>query len=209
MLTFRLLRTALFVLPLAALLVAGFASAEQRRDKGAYLGAAFAVGFEQFRGLGDSLRRGLEVTSIDEAFGFDLWAGYRFGPHLAAEAQFSYLEGFDADVEGRINGAPFDFSVDLEMLAGNGSLKLYPFAGVVEPFVLGGVGGARIKGELGGDSAEDSYAIFLVGGGVDVRVTKQMALVVGANYVFTSGNFKGAKARPDMVKVKIGLQYRF
>ncbi len=204
------LRITLLVLSLASLVLAPLASAEEQRTEGMYVGGGFAMAFEQFKNLDEfGLPSWVDIESIDHALGFDIWAGYRMGPHAAVEAQFSYLEGFDADIGGRAGSYQVDFAVDLELLSGTAHLKLYPFEGFLEPFVLGGVGVTRIEGDLGGDSEDDIYAIFLVGGGVDVYVFERTALVVGANYVFTSGDFDGAEVNPNMVTFKVGIQHRF
>ena len=59
---------------LAALLLAslpGSARAQATDRRAAYLGAGAAFGFEDFDGVPGGV-------DIDEAYGFDAWAGYRF-----------------------------------------------------------------------------------------------------------------------------------
>ncbi|MFT5695819.1 MAG: hypothetical protein ACI9QQ_001798, partial [Myxococcota bacterium] len=126
----------------------------------------------------------------------------------AAEAQFSELKDLDAKVQASNEDFAVEITADLEMLPGSANVKFYPYSGITEPYLLGGVGGAHIEGEVNGDSLGDTYMILLAGAGGDVRITESTALVVGDHYTFTSGDFKGSKVNPGIVAVNVGLQHQ-
>ncbi|MFT5442947.1 MAG: hypothetical protein ACI8W3_001991, partial [Myxococcota bacterium] len=101
----------------------------------------------------------------------------------AAEAQFSELKDLDAKVQATNEDFAVEITADLEMLPRSANVKFYPYSGITEPYLLGGVGG-------------------------DIRITESTALVVGDHYTFTSGDFKGSKVNPGIVAINVGLQHQ-
>ena len=153
-----------------------------------YLGLGAGFGFENFDGTG-----GLD---IDEAFGFDIWVGYRFVPLFATEVQLEYLNGFDAAF---IDGQAFAFT---------GNAKLFPLAEVsdrVEPFLYAGIGVGwfEIDGPFG--TADESDFIARFGGGIDLYLTESVAFQVSSSYVLTTGDLEDL----DWISLVAGVQYRF
>lgn len=189
----------LFVRLALLLFAIGFAAdvhAEDRADdvdhaSGPYIGGSFAIGFEQAQ----IPRRYRNHEDFDEAFGFDVWAGVRVNRFFAMEAEFLAIEGF----ETRYEGIPVEF----EAIGGTANLKLYPVAGRVQPFIVGGVGLGQLKGKAVGESESRSSLIYRVGAGVDIYIFKSVALVAGADYIITKHNIA------DFLEVKAGLQYQF
>jgi len=158
-------------------------------DLGPYLGASFSLGIEQFDNT-------LPGDEFDEGFGFDLWAGSRIHPHVGVEGQLSYLKGFD------IQGTGIDFS----HLNGTANLKLYPFDGLIQPWVLAGAGVGRFEREdPDGYTLADTGGVMRVGTGVDVYLNDRLSLVGGVGYLFTAGDVVDT----DVIEMKFGLQYRF
>lgn len=174
---------------LGLLLVSGVALADDDDySSGAYVGGALSIGVEQFDFAPGSV-------DFKEAFGVDLWAGYRVHRYIGIEGQFVYLKGFD------IKGAPIDFNA----LNFTANVKVYPISGTIQPYLLGGIGGGRFEIEGGGESVDDSGGVFRLGGGVDVYVFDSVALVAGIGYLFTRGDITDT----DILEIRLGVQYQF
>jgi opacity protein-like surface antigen len=156
---------------------------------GAYVGGAFSIGIEDFNNVSSD-------DDYDEGFGFDIWVGSRIHKHVGVEGQLSYLQGFE------IAGTGIDFN----HLNGTVNLKLYPFDGKVQPYVLAGAGVGRFElEEPDGYSISDTGGVMRLGTGVDFYLNKNVALVAGVGYLFTAGDI----ADTDVVEMKFGVQYRF
>jgi opacity protein-like surface antigen len=171
---------------------AAFAEAGDQGNQ-TYLGLGAGFGFENFDDTG-----GLD---IDDAYGFDVWGGYRFVPHVAAEAQLEYLNGFDASI--------FGIDLDGQALAVTGNVKVFPFANLsdrVEPFLYAGMGVGWFEIDAGplGDTDEADF-IGRFGGGIDLYLSQNVALQVSSSYVLTTGDLDGL----DWVSLVAGLQFRF
>ena len=188
--------TRILVLPwIFLLLVPALAQAEEKfHNHGVYLGGAFAVGLELFdesEGLGD----------YDKGFGADVWIGYRLNRYLGIEAQFVYLDGYDQRFRGS------DVESNSQNLVAN--VKLYPFAGRVQPYLAAGFGGGRFEANVSDEDTDrtvDRYgALFRFGAGVDWYVLDSLALVRGVGVTVPTGDIKIT----DSLEVKFGLQYRF
>ncbi len=99
------------------------ASAEESGGTPIYLGIGADFGFEDF----DDVPSGID---IDDAYGFDAWAGYRFSDLLSAELNLESLNGFDFSFLG--------VDVDGQALTSTVNAESFPLARVVrerpEPF---------------------------------------------------------------------------
>ncbi|MCH7868991.1 MAG: porin family protein [Myxococcales bacterium] len=158
-------------------------------DPGYYVGGAFAIGIEQFDLEGN-------FSDHDDAFGFDVWAGYRANRYLAIEAEFVYLAGFNSAIGGN--------SVGFNALSFTANLKFYPLTGRFRPYLVGGVGGGRFETESGPSQGHDKGGVFRFGGGVELNFGTPVDLVAGADYLITSG-----LAGSDFLQIKIGFQRQF
>lgn len=166
---------------------------EEKRDRsdhlGPYLGGSLAIGVEQFNDVPSG-------DDYDEGFGFDIWAGSRISRHVGVEGQLSYIQGFELKGTG----------IDFNHLNGTANLKLYPFDGKVQPYVLAGAGVGRFElEESDGYTLSDTGGVMRVGGGVDFYLNKHIALVSGIDYLFTAGDI----VDNDILEIKFGMQYRF
>ena len=141
---------------------------------GWYLGTALAGGFEKSDLPG----------TVDDAVGFDFWAGYRVSRVLAFEAQFEYLNGFSGAGAG-------------DFIAATANLKFYLLHDRIQPFLAVGAGVGRIDAGRGW--------IVRFGSGADLWLTENIALVAAWSYVFTT---QGVDDR-DYVSITAGAQYRF
>ena len=190
----KLLLLFLVVPSLAGVFPAGLAAAQEAQENEAYpavyFGIAFATGIDQFDDTGG-------FSSFDEALGVDLWVGIRANRYLGVEGELVYLEGFDTEFR--------DVPIDFEALGFTANLKLYPLEGWAQPYLLGGVGVGRFEAKALGRSIDESDAIFVLGGGVDLYFYHGFAAVLGAGYVFTTGDIKDT----DFVEIKVGIQHKF
>ena len=162
---------------------------------GFYLGAGLGLGVDQFEDTGG--------IDIDTGVGFDVWAGYRFAPNLAAEMQLEYLDRFDFSAN---LGPPFGV-VDFESsaLAFTWNLKCYLETGWVQPFFLVGIGLLRAEIEFLGVSVRDTDFAARFGGGIDFYSWSNTSLGVTASYVLATGDVDIF----DYVSLVLGVQHRF
>jgi opacity protein-like surface antigen len=150
---------------------------------------------------------------VDDSYGLNLLAGYRFDSHLAAEAQFEWASGFDTQViqtaptrdenAGDIDIASYTFTV-------NG--KAYLLTGRYQPFALVGAGimTAKVKTKdtrnlnLNGTDTQTGFAARF-GGGIDLYATDNIVVTGGIGYVLPMGDVKNL----DYVSFNLGAMYRF
>lgn len=170
------------------------ASAQESGGTPIYVGIGADFGFEDF----DNVPSGID---IDEAYGFNGWAGYRFSDLFAAELSLEYLNGFDFSFLG--------FEIDGQALASTVNAKIFPLARVVperiEPFLYTGIGVAWAEYDTGfGDTDETGFAARF-GGGFDLYVTDNLALQASSSYVLPTGDLKDF----SYVSLVFGIQYRF
>jgi len=128
---------------------------------GVYVGAAFALGFDNF-----------DTGPLDweTALGVDFWVGYRIIPNLAAELEIEYLAGFVPIVSG------FNPSVDAVDFSVN--VKAYLLTGRIQPFGLLGIGITDVfMREFVTDLDMHTTAFSgRFGGGVDMYVTENFSV---------------------------------
>jgi opacity protein-like surface antigen len=144
-------------------------------------------------------------VTVEEPLGLGARVGYRFYPHLAAEAQFQWFSQANIQFFGE------KFAVDvlkLETLVFTGNVKGYLLTGRIQPFLLAGAGLMHFyaKDELGlglGEKIDDFAARF--GGGIDFYVTPNIVAFAEGGYVLPTGKLE----RLDHVVWSVGLQYRF
>jgi opacity protein-like surface antigen len=158
-----------------------------------YLGGAFAIGLEQFDLDG-------KFASHDEGFGFDVWAGYRSNQFLAYEVEFAYLAGFNSTTAGN--------KVDFTIFNFTANVKGYPPVPEVlddyRPYVVVGIGGGRFEAKSGPAKGHDKGGVFRFGGGVEMNFGTPVDLILGADYLVTSGLGGG-----DYLQIKLGFQRDF
>ena len=159
-----------------------------------YIGIGPAFGFEDFNNTGG--------INIDEAYGFNTWAGYRFVDFLSAEMNLEYLKGFDFSF--------FGLDVDAETLAFTMNAKVFPLSRVlpdrVDPFLYTGIGIGWVEVDAGSAGSNDETGfIARFGGGLDLYLTEQLAFQASSSYVLPTGDIYDVA----YVSLVFGLQYRF
>jgi len=167
---------------------------------GGYAGGGLAVGFEQW-----DLPTGLDGY-IGNAYGFNMYMGYRALPWLAVEGAYEYLVGPDIDV----------LTVEAQGLTFTGNVRGYipeltpTILGHeigVQPYGLIGIGLGWVKIESDAVDVEESGTGFIArfGGGIDFYLVPQIALQVGAAYVLGTGDLDGS----DFVSMNVGVHVPF
>jgi hypothetical protein len=189
----------------AALCLPSLASAQEvvYSRPGCYLGLGGVVAFPV--SAEDALEDATgSSASVDESLGLLARGGCR-GSFAAGELHFEWLDGFDAEAAGT--------SFDISAWALSLDAKLYPLAFVenrlpalarrFQPFATLGFG------YLSFDAAplsDDWDFIGRFGGGLDVYLTKHIALTIDTTYVLpTTDDLEDL----DYVSVGWGLSYQF
>ncbi len=151
--------------------------------------------------LGYSL--GLDLES---PLGLGVRGGYRFHPHLAAEAQLGWFA--KATIEAANEDDPASDLVKIKTLTVTGNLKAYLLTGRIQPYLLAGAGLMRsdVDDKLAFDiyDSESAFAARF-GGGLDLYLNRNLAILMEGNYVLPTGALDGL----DHVLWAVGLQYRF
>jgi opacity protein-like surface antigen len=163
-------------------------------------------------GLGNPTNLSLNV---DEKFGLNTRAGYRFHPRIAAEVQFEWISEADIDLKGVAFGKDA-FTLERWTLMANA--KGYLGTGIVQPFLLVGLG--VMKGQVEGNASrelpDESVVEYRIsetdtdfaarfGGGLEVYATENIVINIDATYVLPTGSVNDF----DYVSVGWGFQYRF
>jgi opacity protein-like surface antigen len=211
--------TSIFI-AMATLSISDLASAQDDYSRpGWYLGlggtTAFLTGTE--REVEAWLDQAGDLSiQIGESLGINARAGYR-GNWAGGELRFEWMEGYDVDMINSLGDAD-DYEIDGWAVTLDG--KLYPFDGVqdslpelakrFQPFLSGGIGyltfsSTRPGQPAGADFREWDFALR-AGGGVDVYLTKNVAISVDATYVYpVADDLDGL----DYLSIGWGLLYRF
>lgn len=203
-------RTLLVALVAAVLVTTAWspeANANDRfSDPGAYLTLAGMNGFEHFQDAGED---------FDNSWGFVIRGGYRFNRFLAFEGALEFASGYEVDIEAEPPVVPVPVTVPLTIDGGTGTgnVKLYaPWFGRIQPYGLVGIGGqwARLRStyttgwscspgfwycqgtytKLGNAGAFTSK----FGGGIELWLSDDMAIVVDAAYNLPTGDLKDLRS---------------
>lgn len=184
----------LLAVVLLSLFVTSASSAQRWNDRsfgrpGGYLSLGGGGATESFQ---------VDPFDIDLGSAFTVGGrfGYRANPYVAMEAAVDYTaSGFDAQVT--TPGGTSD--IETRTVVGTANVKLYPGGWRVSPFVMGGAGAVYAMAECQQDGAtvgcgqvglSDSETEFAgrFGGGLDVYLTRNIALTGEVTYVMPTGN---------------------
>lgn len=174
--------------------------------RGFYVGAAVIGG--AYTKAEDELEKVLAALGyiasidVDEAVGFNLYGGYRFHPHFAAEVEFEMLP------KSNISWSGVGTFAELETLNVTSNLKTFLLTGRAQPYALVGIGGmvATLKDSVG-LGVRDTYSgfAFRFGGGLDFYITESVVAFAGVDYLLPTGDVDDL----DYVSFGGGVQYRF
>lgn len=143
-------------------------------------------------------------ADVDPSLGFVLRGGRR-GKWIAGELRYEWLAGFDFKVPGpdaEVGGWALTADAKFYPL-GLVEKRFSPMARRFQPFATFGVGYATFDGPAGTDDGDFSVR---VGGGIDVDLTKSIALSVDATYLVP---VSVEINHMDYVSIGWGLLFRF
>jgi len=173
---------------------------------GPYAGIGMAFG--QLTEVGPVIMREFEQVGtfgkvkVDSSLGVNGRLGWRLHANLAAEFAFEYFP----QAVARLEGDSFaDFSGGLLSV----NMKPYFLTGRYQPFAQIGFGVQRVVFEstrVGLDLRETDHGIAgRFGAGIDVYITRNIAVTADAAYVLPSGAIEDF----DQVVAGLGLLYRY
>lgn len=154
-------------------------------------------------------------------------AGYRFHSLFAAELDYQYLHefeiertpyaprpGFETNPVIAAANREVDAEVTVHSIMVNG--KVYPMTGLIQPYVLGGIGAViGDADEKANNAGRDVDAVFggRIGGGLDYYVTRNVVLNFNISYTITTKDFRADGFEADIslthVPISAGVIYRF
>ena len=137
------------------------------KEKGFFLGGGLAYAWENFDDDG---------LDFDNAWGINLFGGYRFMRYIALEGNLNWYDDFESDTT----------SVDVEIWTMMIDLKaLYPvYKDRLVPYLRVGFGYMDVEADAGIFSADEDDLAFNFGGGLDYYVTDQVSLGIDGKYVW-------------------------
>jgi hypothetical protein len=174
-----------FAATVSAAVLAGWSVSASASDdyarSGPYVGIGALYAFEEFSG---------DAGHADSTWGYHLAGGYRFNEYFALEVTGEQYLNFDTSGGG----------VDVSMAAVSG--KLYPFQGIVQPYLAAGAGWAWIDDDRG-TKCNDFAARFA--GGVEFYLARNWVLFTEVGYFLPTSTGSDY----DVVPLSFGAQYRF
>jgi opacity protein-like surface antigen len=151
-------------------------------DRNFFAGAGLSYAVEDFDD-GD-LKKFAGGDKIDNAWGFNLFGGYRLLQHLAIEGNFNWYDDF----EGKAGAINFDVSIWTLML----DLKVIsPALWEDRLFPYLRIGGGYMSAEVdlsGGNDTDDGDFAYDVGLGFDVFVKDHISIGLDGKRVWGNGN---------------------
>jgi opacity protein-like surface antigen len=165
---------------------------------GPYIGLGASYFINEF---GDPLDR----AHLSDSWGFNARFGYRFIDWLAVEGLYEYANNFGCDL-GHLEGSN-DMSVQANIFTVDAKAIL-PL-GRFQPYLSGGVGFLNANASRTGifREFEASSTVFAgrVGGGIDLYLTEQFALMTEAGYLLPTGDLDDM----NMIPINAGFRYIF
>lgn len=169
--------------------VSGFASdgdSEFGRS-GPYVSGSAMYGFENFSG------KAADPTP-DNSWGYNLRGGYRFNEYFALEALWEQYVDFK---NGGDNGST-------DQWIGALNAKVYPFDGLVQPYVAAGLGWWQVNDDRPANG-DDSGLGVRFGLGLDFYLSRNWALTTEVGYLLPTGGGSDYQVIP----LSLGVIYRF
>lgn len=176
---------------LSAAVLAGWASSASATDteygrSGPFVGGGGTYAWENFSG-------DASATTPDDSWGYYGRGGYRFNEYFALQLDWDHYVGFD------------DSAGDTSIWMIGVSAKLYPFHGIVQPYVSAGGGYSGIDDERAASNRNDEGFAARFAFGIDFYITRNWALSTEAGYYLPTGGRDDYGAIP----LSFGVLYRF
>jgi opacity protein-like surface antigen len=156
---------------------------------GLYVAAGGFRGFENFDTAGSTIR------AKDSDIGFLVRGGIRIADPFAVEVSLEDARGFNLE-----QGSS---SLDVNIASVVATGKWYFATGMLQPYLLGGVGWARADVET--LDLDGTAAFFRVGAGVDLYISHNVALFGELNYNRMTGDLRDL----DHYDAVLGIMLRF
>jgi len=144
-------------------------------------------------------------TDVNNAWGLNGRAGYRFHERLAIETQFEWIN--EIGLDHRL-GSNLKANTEIGLFALTGNAKGYlAGTGRVQPYVLAGAGWGRSTTNTGGTGVNrtDDGFLYRFGGGVELYGKPDVALTLEASYVIPTGSLDDLQ----YVSIGAGFMLRF
>src|SRR5262245_25015069 len=153
------------------------------------------------RALPPATQRISRSIATKNSFGLDARAGYRLDPHVAAEADYQYLPGYEFELS---NGGRLS-DLTAHTLTFNG--KLYAMTDRLQPYFVGGIGfvHTNVSPLLGGFEKSGTGFTGRVGAGADYYLRPDLVLNLEFSAVLTPAPLGDVRFLP----LVFGAQYRF
>ncbi len=158
------------------------------KETGFYIGGGASYAWENFD-FDEIEDSGLNVD-IDDAWGLNVFAGYRFLRHIALEGNYNWYDDFDGKISGEIFPLAFDFDFQIQIWTLMLDLKaMYPvYNDRLVPYLRVGGGYMEAESDAGPENEEESDFAWNLGGGVDYFVTDRISLGLDGKYVWGTGD---------------------
>lgn len=122
----------MIVTVLTLLLGLSFPLNAQAEENRYYIGAGGTYAFQDF---GD-----VHGVKFNNAGGLNLKTGFRVTRNAGLELNFDYFSDFKADGNGSVSGVPVDIDAKISLYTFTVDLKVFLTEGVVNPYLLAGIG---------------------------------------------------------------------
>jgi len=154
---------------------------------------------------------GIELFDLgaDETAGNGVGLHVRFGKrvasHFAVESQIDWIGGFDLSEPSPIGGDRRTGSVDIWTMGLN--VKAFLLTDRVQPYMLVGMGGIFVTGNIGFDAVDITGNGFMgrFGVGLDFYATERIGMSIETAYVLPTSSASGF----EHITVHWGIFYRF
>lgn len=148
-------------------------------------------------------------ANVDQSYGAEARAGYRFHPHLAVELQGQYNGDFDVHTDAASPVGSVELG-SVRLISSTANLKAYMVSdGPVQPYALGGVGilWADTDDRVAGSNLPHGDVEFAGRGGlgVDFYLSPMVAFYVEGTYLAPTGSL----ARFGNAAIAAGAQWHF
>jgi len=169
-------RKFVYVAVAALLFCFGSSAQAQMADTGLFVGGGLSYAWEDFDT--NDLEDAVGNVSIDDAWGFNLYAGYRFMKYFSLEANYNWYDSFQLDTK-------YYDSVDLDVWTLMLDAKfLYSLENGFVPYLR--LGGGYMDAEV--DNENDNDFAWNIGIGVDYYFTPEISMGLDGKYVIGTGD---------------------
>ena len=168
----------------------------QMKDTGVFIGGGVSYAWNNFDT--DDLEKVAGNISTDDAWGFNLFAGYRFIKYFSLEANHNWYDSFKIDTD---NFGSLDLNVYTLILDAK---AMYPFfENKLVPYVR--LGGGLMHAELENED-KDGFA-GNVGAGIDYFINQNISIGIDGKYVWGAIEFNDVQIEYLVGSFVIGFHF--